>query len=119
MKPNDFGPLFGGAHYDESTEASIQQVEDANTPDPLDVAQLDAIRRLESLPEFVTADVILPDLAQYGFTDNRAMGPLMRRLVTGGHLSRTGEFRQTKRGRSNTMPRPVYQNCAFYKLSLE
>tara|TARA_B100000686_G_C16381786_1_gene757909 strand:+ start:137 stop:487 length:351 start_codon:yes stop_codon:yes gene_type:complete len=110
MKDRDLGPLFGGRDYDAETEICIERVEAANSPDPLDLAQKDAIRRLAGLPELVTSETILPDLAGYGFTDNRAMGPLMRRLIAQGHITRTGTFRVTKRAGSNTMPRPVYRN---------
>ena len=110
MKHRDLGPLFGGRNYDEGTEVSIQRVEDANSPDTYDRALEDAIRRLGRLPELVTSESILPDLSAYGFTDNRAMGPLMRRLIAQGHITRTGTFKETKRLGSNTMPRPVYRN---------
>jgi len=100
------GPLF----EDRATEVAIARVEEANTPSPLDVAEADAIKTLAGLPEYVTSDMILPDLAVYGFTDNRAMGPLMRRLISGGHITGTESFRLTKRIGSNRMPRPVYRN---------
>ena len=51
-----------------------------------------------------------PDVAVYGFSDNRAMGPLMRRLISGGHITGTESFRLTKRIGANRMPRPVYRN---------
>jgi len=100
------GPLF----EDRPTELAIRRVEEANTPHPLDLAEADAIQTLAGLPEFVTSEAILPDLSIYGFSDNRAMGPLMRRLITKRHLTHTGTFRETKRHGSHRMPRPVYRN---------
>ena len=93
-----------------ATELSIKRVDDANTPDPLDEALRAAIATLGRLPARVSSDTILPDLARFGFSDNRAMGPLMRRLRIQGHISPTGEYRKSVRPGSHGAPRAVYRN---------
>ena len=65
----DLGPLFEAA----ATEEAIQRVEEANSPDPLEMAYSHAVKNLRRLPALVSSDTILPSLSQYGFTDNRAM----------------------------------------------
>ena len=106
MNP-DLGPLFEAA----ATEEAIQRVEEANSPDPLDVAYSHAVQNLRRLPALVSSDTILPSLAQYGFTDNRAMGPLMRRLMDAGHIQATGEFRKSTRPGNHGVPKAVYRNA--------
>tara|TARA_R110002051_G_scaffold63430_1_gene115543 strand:- start:583 stop:927 length:345 start_codon:yes stop_codon:yes gene_type:complete len=100
-------PLVFEAH---NTELAIKRVEDANSPDPLDEAEADAIKALTSLPELVSSDTILPDISGYGFTDNRAMGPIMRRLLKKGLITPTGDYRKSQRGGSHRMPKAVYRN---------
>ena len=94
----------------QATELAIQRVENANAPDPLASAEENAIATLAGLPALVSADSIFPHLTGYGFSDNRAIGPLMRRLVRNGHISATGEYRKSKRPGSHGAPRAVYRN---------
>jgi hypothetical protein len=103
---------FVGAEA-HAAELAIRRVEDANSPDPLDEAEADAITALASLPELVSSDTILPDLSRYGFTDNRAMGPIMRRLVAKGFLATTGTFRKSERQGSHRRPTAVYLNTTI------
>ena len=111
---DDYGPLFEVA----ATEQAIQRVEDANTPDPMAMAYADAVKNLRDLPGCVSSDTILPSLAVYGFTDNRAMGPIMRHLITAGHLAPTGEHRKSSRPGNHQAPRAVYRNALSQQLRL-
>lgn len=106
MNKQSLGPLFEEA----AKELAICRVEEANSPDPLDEAEADAITALRSLPGLVSSDTILPDLSRYGFTDNRAMGPIMRRLLAKGFITPTGDYRKSQRGGSHRMPKAVYWN---------
>ena len=102
----DLGPLFEAA----ATEEAIQRVEEANSPDPLDMAYSHAVKNLRRLPALVSSGTILPTLAEYGFTDHRAMGPLMRRLMDAGHIQPTGDFRKSIRPGNHGVPKAVYRN---------
>jgi len=96
---------------EEARESALQRVEDVNSPCPLDRAEADAIKALVTLPELVSADTILPDLSRYGFTDNRAIGAIMRRLLAKGLIAPTGGYRKSQRGGSHLMPKAVYRNA--------
>ena len=113
MNP-DLGPLFEAA----ATEEAIQRVEEANSPDPMEMAYSHAVKNLRRLPDLVSSDTILPSLSQYGFTDNRAMGPLMRRLMDAGHIQPTGEFRKSTRPGNHRVPKAVYRNERAYCISI-
>lgn len=103
--------LTGAGSETLATELAIKRVDEANTPDPLAAAEANAIATLATLPSLVSSDTILPDLEKYGFSDNRAIGPLMRRLVRKGHIAPTGEYRKSKRPGSHGVPRAVYWNA--------
>jgi len=94
----------------EATESAITVVEENNSPSPLDEAEKDALTNLRHLPEKVSSDTILPNLAKYGFTDTRAMGPIMRRLAKAGAIKATGEYRKSQRIGSHRMPKAIYHN---------
>tara|TARA_R110000824_G_scaffold112909_2_gene262392 strand:- start:559 stop:936 length:378 start_codon:yes stop_codon:yes gene_type:complete len=99
------------AAEDQATELAIERVEATNLPNPLEKAEANAIAYLSRLPALVSSDSIFPTLGTYGFSDNRAIGPLMRRLVRNGHISATGRYRKSRRPGSHGAPRAVYRNA--------
>ena len=109
--------LFSGQGYDpappmpesESKEKAIAQVEENNSPDPIKTAIRDAIAILGGIPAWaeVTSETVLPDLDQYGFTDNRAAGPIMRKLATLGYITPEPNGKHVKSTRANNHQRPI------------
>lgn len=86
-----------------------------NNADPIEAALADAretIRVASSInpgAEF-TSDTVLPDLSPYGFTDGRAVGSIMRRLVASGDLVKVpGRYRPSTRKGNHLTPRQVYR----------
>jgi|DEB0MinimDraft_6_1074348.scaffolds.fasta_scaffold66955_2 hypothetical protein len=60
--------------------------------------------------EVVTSDSLFPDLGKYGFTDGRAVGAIMRRLICEGLLEKLpGQFRESKRPGNHLTPRQCYR----------
>lgn len=99
---------------EQSTEAAIKQVEENNSPSPFDEALHDArILLATSLPSMreVTSDTVFPDLKRYGFTDNRVVGAMMKRLAGEGSIAAT-TLRMRKSGRpgNHQAPRRIYDN---------
>lgn len=93
----------------KAKDSGIERVESANIP-PIKLAEIKAIENLRSLPREVSSDTILPNIADFGFTDGRAVGPLMMRLVRLGAITRTDGFRKSVRSGSHQTPRAVYLN---------
>lgn len=110
----DGTPLFDFIRESLATELGIKRVEAANDPDPIDAAEAAAIATLARLPWYVSSDTILPDIGVFGFTDNRAMGPIMRRLVKAGHITPSGEYRNSLRAGNHGNPVAVYRNILRY-----
>ena len=103
-------PLFDEA---AKRDLAIEQVERNNLP-PVDRAVLDAIAILDTLPTGaeVASDQLVPDLDKYGFTDNRAVGPVMRRLVKKRviKVDPLGRFRPSDREGNHRVPIRIYIN---------
>tara|TARA_R110000765_G_scaffold238604_1_gene341304 strand:+ start:93 stop:479 length:387 start_codon:yes stop_codon:yes gene_type:complete len=105
------GAAAATAPESQATELAIRRVDAANSPAPLDRAEADGIAKLAGLPILVSSDSIFPSLDEYGFSDNRAVGPLMRRLVVAGKIRPTGDYRKSRRPGSHGAPRAVYRNA--------
>lgn len=96
----------------EARDKAIETVEKNNSPGGIEEAVEDAVKLLKTLPngEEVTSDTLVPDLAKYGFSDNRAVGVVMRRLTSNGFIKPTDKFRASKRPGNHLTPRKVYFN---------
>ena len=110
-----FGTINPCRCVNETQEAerkfeAIDRVEENNSPDPLEQAKADAVANLDRLPEKVSSDTILPDLEVYGFTDPRAMGPVMIYLKKQRHIEPAGEWRKSVRPGNHQVPKAVYLN---------
>lgn len=101
--------LFIFAEEQAKAEA-MAQVEANNTPAPLDRAYADAVAKLPSLPPLVSVDTIVPDISIYDFTDGRALGPLMVRLMKERYLDKTDQHRKSVRKGNHRVPRQLYRN---------
>lgn len=77
---------------------------------PSDIAFAEAILRLQKIDsgDEVSSDTLFPELNTYGFTDNRAVGPLMERLRKAGFLMPTDRYRLSSRKGSHRCPRRIY-----------
>ena len=111
MNTNDL-PLFQQSDFAErqARDAAINQVEENNSPSPIDAAMEEAERNLALLPLHVTCDIILPDIKKFGFTDGRAVGAIMRKLAKSGMIEPTENYRQSTRKGNHRVPRRVYLN---------
>lgn len=98
------------AEKEEAQKNAAIELVAENNADPVGQAEADALDNLAYLPREVSSDTILPDLSKYGFTDGRAMGPIMKRLVKSGAITPTGQFRKSQRPGSHRMPKAVYTN---------
>lgn len=102
--------LFDYGRERERRDRAMRDVEDHNEPSPNDVAYADAVALLPRLPSMVASDTIIPDLERYGFSDNRAVGPIILRLQRDGLITPTAGFRKSKRSGNHLVPIRVYQN---------
>lgn len=97
-------------------DAAIDAVEQANADDlfRIEQAMQDGLSELLALPDGaeVSSDVLFPDLVKYQFTDNRAIGPVMKRLVAEGHLEMTERFRRSRRAGNHCGTVRIYMNAA-------
>ena len=89
---------------------AVETLERRNEP-CLDVAERDALVLMRRLGRGarVTSDQLIPEVGKYGFSDNRAVGAVMLRLIHGGHLVRTSHFRTSQRHGNHGCPRRVYR----------
>jgi hypothetical protein len=95
-----------------SREVAIKRLEMHNDHGPIEKALEDLRETLSRLPAAaeVTSDSLFEDLSLYGFTDNRAIGPVMRRAVKAGLITPTAAFRNSNRPGSHCAPRRIYLN---------
>jgi len=93
----------------QAKDAGIETSASSNLS-AMDRASDTALDNLRSLPVEVSSDTILPNLHDFGFTDDRVMGPVMLRLIKVGAIVPTYRYRQSTRLGSHRTPRSVYRN---------
>jgi len=94
-----------------SRDLAIDQVEYTNT-NRIDDAYIDALSRVDRADreEKLTSDTILPDIDQYKFTDGRAVGAIMRKLISAKVIVPIvpTEYRPSTRPGNHARPGRVY-----------
>jgi predicted acetyltransferase len=95
----------------DERDAAIKQVEQNSMP-ATEIAYADMVKNLQSMPmgAEVTSDTILPKIDHYGFSDPRAVGPLMLRLRKNKCIQQTGRVRPSLRAGNHAVPKAIYLN---------
>lgn len=95
----------------DARDVALDRIEDANHA-RIDDAYDDARARIQAARpmEKMTSDTILPDISRYNFTDGRAVGAIMRKLISANLIRpvRPTEYRPSTRPGNHAAPRRVY-----------
>tara|TARA_R110000772_G_scaffold83288_11_gene176154 strand:+ start:1720 stop:2082 length:363 start_codon:yes stop_codon:yes gene_type:complete len=102
-------PEFDFKREESHRDSAIDAVEESNLT-PIDRAKIDALDNLRDLPREVSSDTILPNLKKYDFSDNRAVGAVMRWLVKEEFIEWTSSTRKSTRRGNHLADRRIYIN---------